>query len=456
MKKYLLTGLLALVVNIRSNAQTFVDAFAVGANNGTSWTNAYNDLGNAIYNSTSGDTIWVKEGDYNPSFDTTGSVPSDATQRTFWLKNGVVLYGGFTGTETSLSQRDPVNHKATLTGDFTASIYARHVVTIYANIDSTAIMDGFSVANGVASVGVPLEHGGGMLLFGDAWFYNVHFSHNTAYQHGGAVYANNSRSTFVNCRFTSNTTLQYDGAAANFNNSDVEMYNCVFQSNTAGRFGAAITSVSSDVKLQNCTFEGNTSPNNVFQHSTSGNLRIYNCVFNNNTVSTPIGTSGGTIDFTESVIPMDVSWGILCATCTPGTPTFVNVATGNLALTSTSIGVDETLTNSYINPYVDIVGNPRIAGTSRDMGAYEYTISTAGINNDLSEVNLHVFPNPTSQILNIDNEGEIEAVSIYNTLGELIQTETKKNFSVENLSSGMYILQIKTKNGTYSKRFIKE
>jgi len=77
----------------------YVNADATGNNNGSSWTDAYTDLQSALVAAQTGDEIWVAKGTYKP---TSGS---DRTA-TFQLKNGVVLYGGFAGTESDRAQRN--------------------------------------------------------------------------------------------------------------------------------------------------------------------------------------------------------------------------------------------------------------------------------------------------------------------------------------------------------------
>lgn len=95
----MLSKLIALMVLIPSfiSAKTiFVNHAAVGLNNGTSWANAYTILQSALDGSISGDQIWVAQGTYTPSKDPFGNpTPSDARDLTFYLKNGVAIYGGF-------------------------------------------------------------------------------------------------------------------------------------------------------------------------------------------------------------------------------------------------------------------------------------------------------------------------------------------------------------------------
>jgi hypothetical protein len=88
----------------------FVNAAATGSGTGTSWANAYPDLNSALAAALNGDVIWVAAGTYRP---TSGS---DRTA-TFKMKVGVVIYGGFNGTETGGSQRDWTTNVVTLSGD---------------------------------------------------------------------------------------------------------------------------------------------------------------------------------------------------------------------------------------------------------------------------------------------------------------------------------------------------
>lgn len=90
--------------------QLYVDTDATVANDGSSWANAYVDLQAAIDDATAGNELWVAEGIYKPdsaddSFTITGN------------KDGLEVYGGFDGTETSRDQRDPRTNRTVLSGD---------------------------------------------------------------------------------------------------------------------------------------------------------------------------------------------------------------------------------------------------------------------------------------------------------------------------------------------------
>ncbi|MHC4721096.1 MAG: right-handed parallel beta-helix repeat-containing protein [Planctomycetota bacterium] len=99
----------------------YVDENAAGANNGTSWLNAFVDLQEGLAIAQSGDEIWVAQGTYYPSELTD---PCDPRSATFQLIDGVALYGGFAGTEDpctfDLDDRDFATNESVLSGDLDA------------------------------------------------------------------------------------------------------------------------------------------------------------------------------------------------------------------------------------------------------------------------------------------------------------------------------------------------
>src|SRR5206468_2266767 len=87
-----------------------VRADAQGMKDGRTWTTAFNNPQSALFLASRGKEIWVAKGTY------TASLSGDRTA-TFQLKNGVALYGGFTGNELQLSQRAISANQTVLTGD---------------------------------------------------------------------------------------------------------------------------------------------------------------------------------------------------------------------------------------------------------------------------------------------------------------------------------------------------
>lgn len=78
----------------------YVKAGASG--DGSSWASAMGSLQTAINESAAGDEVWVAEGTYTPEELIKSSKP---LSRAFMLKDGVSIYGGFEGTETSKEER---------------------------------------------------------------------------------------------------------------------------------------------------------------------------------------------------------------------------------------------------------------------------------------------------------------------------------------------------------------
>ena len=86
MKKTLLLLTFLFIGFTQAQTIIYVDVDATGANNGSSWTNAYTSLHDALTNTTtSGAEIWIAEGTYTPF---NASTP-------FLNQYGVNIFGGF-------------------------------------------------------------------------------------------------------------------------------------------------------------------------------------------------------------------------------------------------------------------------------------------------------------------------------------------------------------------------
>ncbi len=74
---------------------------------------------------------------------------------------------------------------------------------------------------------------------------------------------------------------------------------------------------------------------------------------------------------------------------------------------------------------------------------------------DLSEVQLSVYPNPATSMLTIETTAEIQSIQIFDISGAMMLTETSSNFSVASLEQGVYFINVYTSEGLVTKRFVK-
>ncbi|TVR89058.1 MAG: DUF1565 domain-containing protein, partial [Saprospirales bacterium] len=144
----------------------YVSTAGDDGNTGDSWAQAYRTLFHAIDQADPGDDIWVAAGTYYPTFN---SSDRDAS---FFLLNGVAIYGGFAGTETELSQRNIELNETILSGDINQS--GDHDGNSYSvvdgsGVDQTAVLDGFTITMGnadgsVGGDGAPSRAGAGIFI----------------------------------------------------------------------------------------------------------------------------------------------------------------------------------------------------------------------------------------------------------------------------------------------------
>ncbi|NCS20482.1 MAG: cadherin [Microcystis aeruginosa G11-06] len=288
----------------------FVQSNAGGSNNGTSWVDAFTDLQTAIAAAQSGDTIWVAAGIYKPT-----STADRTASFSLTAKNQVEIYGGFAGTETSLSQRNVTANVTILSGDIgtvgnnSDNVY--HVVT-GTQTTPTTVLDGFTISGGNANGGGTNQgFGGGMFLNGGSptlrnlvfdsnnasyggGLYNLTganplisdsiFRNNTATSHGGGIY-DNASSPILNKLTFSNNVSQAGGAIFSTGAGILTVTQSDFVQNRSSNGGGAIYNGSDKTSITNSKFIQNIADNGGAVYNISNNLQITNSVFSRNSAT---------------------------------------------------------------------------------------------------------------------------------------------------------------------------
>ncbi|NIP27147.1 MAG: hypothetical protein GWN67_28345 [Phycisphaerae bacterium] len=332
--------ILLLVLVVTSTAVQadiiYVDTDATGNDDGTSWTDAYNYLQDALIDDAgSGDEIWVAEGTYYPD---EGDTPTnDDRTETFLLVDDVGIYGGFDATETARSQRDWVNNVTILSGDIgTSGVDTDNSYHVISNTDPTGtdtIVDGFTITKGYADGSShPANTGGGIYIdeyYSPVTFKNCVISDNYSSNDGGGIYVTSHPDyspTIIDSTITGNKSqflrgggahvihrLDLNGCTISDNEVGTSIYpgvgggisylgrgwgskitNCIFKNNISDSDGGALflgvvmeTQVFK-MEISNCVFSGNDTYCGgaieiMVPWNSPGDLIITNCVFSENT-----------------------------------------------------------------------------------------------------------------------------------------------------------------------------
>ena len=219
-----------------------------GTGDGSSWERA---LGEAAFiakldESPGGDEFWLVAGTYRPFLPETVVASDDPVEpvippreRAFALKNGVALYGGFAGTETTRQERNWAENVTVLSGalDASAGDNSYHVVLVSDDRGSAATLDGFTVTGGQADGTEALGCGGGLYVFkGSPAVTNCTFLENGAAESGGGLYVSEGRPVVTSCDFRQNEALQGGGLFSD--ESQPTLKNTTFSANSADSGGA--------------------------------------------------------------------------------------------------------------------------------------------------------------------------------------------------------------------------
>ncbi len=389
--------------------------------NGISWANAYGSLQSALNAAANGDQVWVGQGTYYPT--TTSSQDSS-----FYLKNGVAVYGGFVGTETLLSQRaDTSGIRTILSGNLGNGNHSKHIVYGLGTLDSTSILNGFTISGAVLNltgtdvigggagmynegspslsniifrsnsltiyaniVDVPFGGGAGMCTkFGNPVLKNIVFNNNTVNYNGtvsmtvagggGGLYVDSGNVQVINVRFDSNSAYGYSGFGGGLfttGTGTTTVINALFTHNAAatgsnGIQGAALCISEANATVTNATFCNNYD-NALWEGYTISNyygtLVMQNCIVHCSYPNIYNIFNTGTL--TTNYCYLNGTYAGTGNINSSAYPLFADTTHGNYSLMPCSPALNAGY-NAYNTVATDLGGKPRIYGAI-DMGAFEY------------------------------------------------------------------------------------
>ncbi|MES2646428.1 MAG: choice-of-anchor Q domain-containing protein [Bacteroidota bacterium] len=330
----------------------YVNKNATGNKSGSSWTNAFTSLKDALALTCPNITqIWVAKGTYYPT-------ANNNRDSAFTMRNNLAIYGGFAGNEVNLGDRKWAVNTTVLSGDIGTlnnnSDNSHHVIFNNNNgLNATAILDGFTITGGNAFKGDYLGNRGGGVhnYFSAPAFYNCIITGNNAVEYGGGMFNQGLAARVVNSVLAGNTA-NYGGGLYN-EGATTELINCTFAGNQVGTTGGAMYTYGVvSPKVTNSIMWGNSSG---IQNAGGATPVVANSI-----------VQGGT--------PYLKQDSIFILKPAPG---LGNI--GDLRLRPCSPAINTANNTPLAGFTFDLAGNSRIALTTADMGAYERQVAAGAI-----------------------------------------------------------------------------
>jgi len=478
---------------LSTQAQIYVDASATtGANDGTSWSNAYTDLQTALDAAPAGTEIRVAAGTYKPTAAADGSTDDDRN-KAFHFNKDLVLKGSYnpatntqdftnrsilsgdfndedvitgSGSTLSITQNSENAYHVLITADLTTATQIEGFLITGGHANDSGISISYSgqtvynhhgggmfnsssspsIVNTVISGNVASSRGGGMYnLSSSPSIVNTVISGNVASSRGGGMINSSSSPSIVNTVFSGNAAGSDGGGMCNYNSSSPSIDNSTFSGNSASGSGGGIRNFSfSSPTIDNSVFYGNGEDINNYHSSVTGE---YN--FSENYAK--IGfTALDTDPFHDSSNPIgaDGEWFTEDDGLQPSGATSPLTDAGNTTkLPLDTVDLDKDDNTSETIPF-DIIGRARVLDTSVDVGAYEFdstvTLSVKVI--DSGSLDVYSTGHKTLVIHGLLNAKT--TANVYNLLGKLVASETFDKFSTSNsvdvstLRTGIYLVKI--------------
>jgi len=385
---------------VGSDLEVFVDPTANGMYDGSSWTNAYTNLQDVLDTECSQITkIHVAGGTYYPT-------QLGDRMISFNMRNNLEILGGY---PAGGGPRDVENNPTILSGDIgienDSTDNSYHVVSNF-DLDSTAVLDGFIITGGNADDSFPDDSGGGMLnIISTPTVTQCTFIENNAVE-GGGIYNLASDMSLTNCSLSENVA---DNGAGIYNALSLpSLTNCILWDNTAVNDGGGLYNSSSSPSLTNCSFALNSAVSGSGLYNNAVSMpTVTNCILWDQRGSEIAGSGTPTVSYSI------IDGGYAGTGNLDLDPLYTDPSNGNLSLDVCSPAA-EAGNNSANSTTLDYAGNPRLFGTTIDIGAYENQEECPGTCTEDNIVigNVIIPSGITHAISNITAEGYVPSPNV--------------------------------------------
>ena len=321
----------------------------------------------------SGREVWVAQGTYKPTTTTTRTIA-------FNVPNNVKVYGGFTGTETLLAQRNFRTNSTILSGEIgdptINSDNSNHLVVFDGSSFNTRL-DGFTITGGSTqfnprnpSATTALTTGGGIIVMNAAnpIISNCIISNNEGVSGGGIYVTDASIPKIISCRIISNQAVFGSGIYFE-NGSNASVTNTLISGNKGI---GAICNKNASPSIMNSTIAGNGGVNGGIYNTTSQPIIKNTIIWGNDT---PFNDA-------QSIITFSVIQGGFAGNGNSSfDPQFVNLVSyttsptvsGDYHLKLISSAINQGENGAISITDTDLDGNLRRFNAGRvDIGAYEF------------------------------------------------------------------------------------
>ncbi len=350
----------------------------IAAGNGASWDAALPHLQDALNVAQPDDEVWVAQGHYTPTVDPTGDpTPADLRTRTFTLRSGVRVYGGFQGGETGRADRRPELYHTVLSGDLgVAGNHADNAYHVVYGADVVnSVLDGFVVSDGNADGppsgqrnGTPSNRAGAGIYCANMdssnRIANNMVMDNAALETGGGIFAVNCSFTFDDCTLSHNTAVQ--GAGIYTSGGAPGLFDCTVTANAATLGGGLFLDIwGTSGEVDSCEISGNTAAEDgAGLFLSMGMGRVVNSIVSGNAAAADGGgffAGSGELRIVNCTVAGNhaegAGGGVFCASgANPGITNTIFAENTHTAVVEDDLGADPTLTNClfYDNPEGDV------------------------------------------------------------------------------------------------------